>query len=430
MHSKCILAVLVAALLGSPLAAGDLVVDGKLVSTATSGPPLTVASTEMVPNLNADMVDGLHAGELALSLGNVVTVGTSGGDFATPADAMASITDASPGNPYVVRIGPGEFPNVTVKSNVHVVGSGEGATTLRTDNGFASTVTLQHSSSLSDLTVFHGPPQFFDVSRGISVSGSDIAGVSRVTVVTVGGTGDHESVRVSDGATLRLHDVSITTSAVTNEDGYGLVVDDATVTATGLSVRVIGSGGLLRGVQVTGDSGVEIAQAAITVDGSGSGGNLRGIVANGNTTDGTPVVDVLRSSIRVSGAPSKNGIRTSGALVTIADSSLEVLDGGTGLSQSGGADRTTEMSFRGGTLRVTGGTTQIAIQNSLGSGTETVEVFDAQLEAGTHIVSTASSWTTRLVRSHLAGGPMVGSGTVQCRYVTDETFAASTTTCP
>ena len=430
MRSSCVRAALAAALFASPLAAGDLVVDGKLVSTTTSGPPLAVASTEVVPNLNADMVDGFHASELARSLGNVLTVGLSGGDFTTPAAAMAAITDASGTNPYLVRIGPGVFPQVAVKANVHVVGSGEGATTLRTDNGFISTVTLEHNSSLSDLTVFHGPPQFNNLSWGISVANGFTVRVSRVTVITVGGTGAHESVRVRSGATARLRDVSITASAATNEEGYGLVVDDATVTATGLSVRVIGSGGVLRGVQVTGDSGVEIAGASITVDGAGSGGSLRGIVASGTTTDGTPVVDVLRSAIRVSGAPSKHGIRTSGALVTIADTTLEVLDGGTGLSQSGGADRTTEVTFRGGTLRVTGGTTQIAIQNNIGSGTETVHVFDSQLEAATHIVSTAGAWTTRLVRSHLAGGSMTGGGTIECRYVTDETFAASTTTCP
>ncbi len=45
--------------------AGDLRVDGKLVSEAASGPPLEVASSERVDNLNADRLDGFDAAAFA-----------------------------------------------------------------------------------------------------------------------------------------------------------------------------------------------------------------------------------------------------------------------------------------------------------------------------------------------------------------------------
>jgi len=44
--------------------AGDIETDGKVVSTATSGPPLAVSSTDMVDNLNADQLDGLEGSYL------------------------------------------------------------------------------------------------------------------------------------------------------------------------------------------------------------------------------------------------------------------------------------------------------------------------------------------------------------------------------
>ncbi|WP_457668070.1 hypothetical protein [Thiolapillus sp.] len=46
---------------------GDLRVAGKLVSdVATGQPPLVVNSTTVIPNFNADMLDGMHASDFAL----------------------------------------------------------------------------------------------------------------------------------------------------------------------------------------------------------------------------------------------------------------------------------------------------------------------------------------------------------------------------
>ena len=65
--------------------ADDLVVDGKLESTATLGAPLVVASSAVVTNLNADMLDGSHAADFA----------DAGATTAAIADLQSQITNLS-----------------------------------------------------------------------------------------------------------------------------------------------------------------------------------------------------------------------------------------------------------------------------------------------------------------------------------------------
>ena len=64
---------------------------------------------------------------------NVITVAKSGGDFTSVAAALNSIGDAAAANPYLVRVMPGVYTEtdlVTVKSYVHVQGSGPLATVV------------------------------------------------------------------------------------------------------------------------------------------------------------------------------------------------------------------------------------------------------------------------------------------------------------
>ena len=54
-------------LVGDIVTDGDVVAEGTFRSSLASGAPLDVASTDMVPNLNADMVDGVEGADLALA---------------------------------------------------------------------------------------------------------------------------------------------------------------------------------------------------------------------------------------------------------------------------------------------------------------------------------------------------------------------------
>ena len=65
---------------------------------------------------------------------NVIIVATSGGDYASPVDAMNSIADASESNPYLVKIMPGVYNigsnSVQMKPYVDIEGSGENVTKI------------------------------------------------------------------------------------------------------------------------------------------------------------------------------------------------------------------------------------------------------------------------------------------------------------
>ena len=67
---------------------------------------------------------------------NVVQVAKSNGDYATVSAALASITDASKDNPYVIRIAPGIYTEyIDLKPYIDLEGSGEGVTILRQFGG-------------------------------------------------------------------------------------------------------------------------------------------------------------------------------------------------------------------------------------------------------------------------------------------------------
>lgn len=93
---------------------------------------------------------------------NVITVAASGGDFTSVAPALASITDSSSTNRYLVRVMPGVYTEtdlVVVKAYVHVRGSGPNATVITSSrtggspgNGSA-TVDLLDNGRISDITV-------------------------------------------------------------------------------------------------------------------------------------------------------------------------------------------------------------------------------------------------------------------------------------
>ena len=69
---------------------------------------------------------------------NIVTVGLDDADFSDPALAVASITDASTLNPYLIVVGPGTYSMgqpLQLKPNVHLAGSGVNVTILEAGYG-------------------------------------------------------------------------------------------------------------------------------------------------------------------------------------------------------------------------------------------------------------------------------------------------------
>lgn len=165
---------------------------------------------------------------------NIVTVGLDNADFTSPVDAMASITDASSFNPYLIVIGPGTYTigqPLQVKPNVHLAGSGIDVTIL--EAGFGATT--------------------FPASAVVSTSGG---GSSRISIrdlsITQYGFAQHTSTAVyANGPTVIQNvDIDVQASGANNYGIYAnqaaLSLKDTTITvrnATSVSVGTYLNGG-------------------------------------------------------------------------------------------------------------------------------------------------------------------------------------------
>jgi hypothetical protein len=148
-------------------------------------------------------------GDDARPLKNIITVSAQNGDFTNPVDAMASITDASASNPYLIVIGPDEYhldSPLSIKSFVSVTGSGRAATKLTgaisttSGSGTNSLVYLGSDTSLTDLSVENTGGSTH--SAGISINGGR-SHLERVTVNATGGSNNIAIIVLSNGLSLR-----------------------------------------------------------------------------------------------------------------------------------------------------------------------------------------------------------------------------------
>lgn len=152
--------------------------DGTVVCQSTSGGGGTITGVRAGAGLTGGGTSGAVALDVVFAgtgtassvarsdhrhtVPRVVTVATAGGDFTSVAAALASITDATETNPYLVLVMPGVYTEtglVEVKSFVHLRGSGPGTTVITssrtggTPAASAATVDLRDAGRISDLTV-------------------------------------------------------------------------------------------------------------------------------------------------------------------------------------------------------------------------------------------------------------------------------------
>lgn len=131
-----------------------------------------------------------------ISPANVLWVARDGtGNFALLSEALASITDASAANPYLIRIAPGTYDEpapVVTKDHVDIEGSGEAITVLRCSTGCASTnigpasavMFLSSATEVRNLTVVNEGNGTYGF--GIHSSGSDPKSLLHTSVVVAG----------------------------------------------------------------------------------------------------------------------------------------------------------------------------------------------------------------------------------------------------
>ncbi len=234
---------------------------------------------------------------------NVLTVATGGGDFTSVAAALASITDNSATNRYLVRVMPGVYTEtelVTVKSYVHVQGAGPNATVItsaRTGGSPGSavaTVDLLDNGRLTDITIRNTGTGTYGIAL-YSAQTSRAAVVDNVVAEAIGAGGTGHYAAYWNDAEATIRDSSLYATGAT---GFGTGVNAALgiVNISGgfpqpliTNSRLIGGNGSADGLSCAGNSGTGFAiqgvNAAPQVFDSYLCGDRRGIFlgTNGQT---------------------------------------------------------------------------------------------------------------------------------------------------
>lgn len=196
--------------------------------------------------------DHIHDGIYQQRYANVVVVAKSGGDYTEPLAAIASITDASATNPYLVKIMPGvyDFGNLTLdmKEYVDIEGAGEGVTVLTsavyngTSEATRGTVNGADYAELRFLTV-NG------VNEGGSLSVGAIVNVNaspKLTHVTASATAvanlAYGVSNLSDASPIMTHVTAKATQLIANTGAaYGVMNQNSSPVMT--DVTAVGTGG-------------------------------------------------------------------------------------------------------------------------------------------------------------------------------------------
>lgn len=236
---------------------------------------------------------------------NVIVVAKSGGDFNDPVAALNSITDASDTNPYLVKIMPGIYDiteSLSVKSYVHVVGSGIEATKIRgsisTAGGSGYGVALFTHSSLESLSVEQ-------TGEGWNFGVYLVSGYQKVENVKIYVSGGYRNT----GLRMQSNQIELAT------------LNKVTSIANGTDADAIGTGMEIaespRNAIITNSEAIAI----------GEGGNY-GIIINGPWHDPAyQTVDLRHMKIVATGGVSNTGLYLRFSNVNLVDSTIEVSGG-------------------------------------------------------------------------------------------------------
>lgn len=272
------------------------------------------------------------------------------GDYSTLSQALASITDASESNPYVVRIAPGvyvETSPVALKSHVDIEGSGQGITTITCEcggggnDGMSATLAAGDiATEIRHLTVTNSGGAYYsfgvwtegienEVSASVSMlhvtataTGGNVQshGIYNwqsspsMTHVSASGTGSNVNVGVyngrSDPSMMNVSAAAVGTSdsynfGVFNNESSPLMTDvlaSATGGAESFGVRNVSSSPSMTNVSATGTNGslegwgVYNVSSHPTIQNSSFAGDSHSILNDGSSSaalantmlDGTP----------------------------------------------------------------------------------------------------------------------------------------------
>jgi hypothetical protein len=300
----------------------------------------------------------------------VVWVADDGtGDFLLLSTALASISDASASNPYVVRIAPGEYTEtatVALKTYVDVEGSGQGITTITCECAGAD----------------------FDASSATVSAGDVVAEIRHLTINNTGG----DTVSIGVGT----------------EDVVDGSVSMSNVTATG-------TGGTNSNYGVRNESS---SPSMTNVTATGTGGTYSYGVYNRSSSSPS----MMNVTATATGGTNNYGVYNWSS----SSSMTNVTATGTGGTYSYGVwNDSSSPSMTNVTATATGGTNNYGVYNWSSSSPS---VRSSSITGDDDSIYNSGSSSAQVADTML-DGPVAAGGGLTCVGAYDETFAAFDSSC-
>jgi hypothetical protein len=307
-------------------------------------------------------------------------------------NALKSIVKVSGEEPWLLFLEPGVYDlgaqGLRMRSFIHIQGSGQGLTTVRS-SAPGATLVAEERTELSALTVEHvgGGEEALALSTETPVfRARDVVALARdgqrrtVAIRSSAGPGPGGFERVQ----------ALASSA--QGDTVGFSCEGCAVKLTGSSVLAQGGNRAL-GVSVLGGA-MELWDSFAT--GVGGASESLGVEAAGST------VGLVRAEVSGSQGGVSTGLRLTSSQATVRDSTLS------GSSASGRQALALEVSRSDG-------------------GSYTVDVLRSTLIGATNTVRSAPGLVVRIASSQLRGGGRVeGNGSVSCNGSFDENLHSPT----